>query len=39
MNPDHITTASARIAFSHKKVANDNQPAGSVAISETAEPK
>lgn len=24
MNPDHITTASARIAFSHKKAANDN---------------
>lgn len=25
MNPDHITTASARIAFSHKKADNDNK--------------
>lgn len=39
LNPDFVTIASARIAFSHKKVANDNHPADSVAISETQEPK
>lgn len=43
LNPDFVTIASARIAFSHKKADNDNQKAkkraGSVAISETQEPK